>query len=150
MDSSYTSTGHSSSNGGRVEFPGRTCFCGCTVRMFTSRTSQNPGRRFLRCPKLHLSTFSYLLGEKCDFFEWVDQHMCDRAGTIIPGLLVRLNQLEDHNRIVEVEKNRLSEENRLLYDCVVQLQVTNNALRYKLKLVLICAICCLLAFVWFM
>ncbi|KAL3824603.1 hypothetical protein ACJIZ3_020632 [Penstemon smallii] len=139
MESSSTS---SNTTGGGVEIQGRTCRCGSKVRMFTSRTQQNPGRRFLRCPGV--------CGQRCDFFEWVDQYGCDHGAAIVPGLIVRLNQLEGQYRMVETEINRLETENRRLLESFVNLQAANNALLYKFKLVLICVISCLLAFVCFM
>ncbi|KAL3819934.1 hypothetical protein ACJIZ3_005839 [Penstemon smallii] len=134
MESSSTSICRSNTTGGGVEIQGRTCRCGSKVRMFTSRTQQNPGRRFLRCPGV------------C----WVDQYGCDHGAAIVPGLIVRLNQLECQYRMVETEMNRLETENRRLLESFVNLQAANNALLYKFKLVLICVIFCLLAFVWFM
>ncbi|KAL3839065.1 hypothetical protein ACJIZ3_023656 [Penstemon smallii] len=88
-------------------------------------------------------------GQRCDFFEWVDQFVCDRAVMIIPGLMVRLNQLEGQYRMVETEMNRLEEQNRHLLETFVQLESANNALRCKFKLVLICVLVCLLALFWF-
>ncbi|KAL3831084.1 hypothetical protein ACJIZ3_019886 [Penstemon smallii] len=78
MESSSTSTCHSNTTGGGVEIQGQTCRCGSKVRMFTSRTQQNPGK---------------YIGQRCDFFEWVDQYGCDHGVAIVPGLIVRLNQL---------------------------------------------------------
>ncbi|KAL3812970.1 hypothetical protein ACJIZ3_014238 [Penstemon smallii] len=133
MESSSSSSGSTNNTGGGIEIQGRTCYCGSTVRMFTSRKQQNPGRRFIRCPGV------------C----WVDQFVCDRAATIILGLMVRLNQLEGQYRTVETEMNRLEEQNRDLLVNFVQLESANNALRYKLKLVLICVLVCLLALFWY-
>ncbi|KAL3846236.1 hypothetical protein ACJIZ3_003639 [Penstemon smallii] len=142
MESSSTSTFRSHRNERGLEIPGRLCHCGSIVRMFTSRTQQNPGRRFLLCPGS--------CGERCDFFEWVDQFGCDRATMMIPGVMVHLNQFEGQHRLLESEINRLREENSHLLESFVHLQAANKALLYKSKLVLICAIVCLSALVWYM
>ncbi|KAL3849531.1 hypothetical protein ACJIZ3_011413 [Penstemon smallii] len=142
MESSSTSTCPSHRNGGGLEIPRRLCHCGSTVRIFTSRTQQNPRRRFLRCPGR--------CGERCDCFKWVDQFGCNRAGMMIPGVMVHLNQLEGQHRLLETEINRLRKENSRLLESFVHLQAANKALPYKFKLVLICAIVCLSALVWYM
>ncbi|KAL3813006.1 hypothetical protein ACJIZ3_014274 [Penstemon smallii] len=109
--------------------------------MYTSNTKQNPGRHFLRC-----GGFS---GNRCDFFDWVDPYGCERASTIIPGLLVRLNHVEERNRELETRNARLDEENIRLRESLLTLQASNNSLLYKFKLVKICAVC-LVAFMLFM
>ncbi|KAF7813272.1 uncharacterized protein G2W53_034248 [Senna tora] len=45
---------------------GRFCFCGERAIILTSRTDENPGRRFWRCRK-------YQTANDCDFFDWFEQ-----------------------------------------------------------------------------
>ncbi|KAL3826146.1 hypothetical protein ACJIZ3_022175 [Penstemon smallii] len=86
---------HSSSNssGSGVSVGDRLCHCGASVKLYTAYTKLNNGRRFLRCGGVQ--------GQKCDFFEWVDPYMCAQAHSINPGLLVRVNHLDDENRRME-------------------------------------------------
>nr|GMD98078.1 DNA topoisomerase [Ipomoea batatas] len=63
------------------------CICGNNLKISTSWTNQNPGRRYLVC--------SNEKGLKnCSFFEWFDPPMCSRSKMIIPGLLKRINKNE--------------------------------------------------------
>ncbi|CAH9067921.1 unnamed protein product [Cuscuta europaea] len=63
------------------------CACGIPLKMLTSWTDDNPGRRFLTC--------STLKGNGgCKMFEWVDPEMCPRSKMIIPGLLRKINKLQ--------------------------------------------------------
>ncbi|KAL3834009.1 hypothetical protein ACJIZ3_008745 [Penstemon smallii] len=109
--------------------------------MFTSWIKQNPGRRFLRCPGVS--------GRRCDFFEWVDPYICDRAAQIILGLLVRMTHVEGHNRELQTQNTGLQEENRLLLESLIRLEAANKSLLYKFKLLKICATICLLAYVFY-
>ncbi|KAK4400195.1 hypothetical protein Sango_1125600 [Sesamum angolense] len=62
------------------------CHCGRPAVMRTAWTNENPGRRFHSCR-------NYKRGG-CRFFAWEDPPICQRARTIIPGLLRRINGLE--------------------------------------------------------
>ncbi|PIN21872.1 DNA topoisomerase [Handroanthus impetiginosus] len=62
------------------------CYCRKVARLRTSWTDANPGRRFFNCS----STAS-----GCDFFCWKDPPMCNRVLLVIPGLLRKLNQIEN-------------------------------------------------------
>ncbi|XP_019240892.1 PREDICTED: uncharacterized protein At4g04775-like [Nicotiana attenuata] len=53
----------------------RRCFCGDIVNHFTSTTVYNPSRRFYKCAKLE--------NESCDFWEWQDEVLPDRALVVI-------------------------------------------------------------------
>ncbi|KAL0398485.1 UNVERIFIED_CONTAM: hypothetical protein Sradi_2191800 [Sesamum radiatum] len=54
--------------------------------MRTSWTKDNPGRRFYNCS----------IGRgNCAFFAWEDPPICARSKLIIPGLLRKINALED-------------------------------------------------------
>ncbi|GJV40540.1 zinc finger, GRF-type containing protein [Tanacetum coccineum] len=59
--------------------------CGSRGVIRTSWTPTNPGRRFFGCSKR---------GTNCGIIDWYDPPMCDRAVQIIPGLLRRINQLQ--------------------------------------------------------
>ncbi|XP_057783059.1 uncharacterized protein LOC131023416 [Salvia miltiorrhiza] len=56
----------SSSSGGSAMFDTTTkCYCGSRVVLMTSQTQQNPGRRFICCPKKDIKA-------QCRFWHWVD------------------------------------------------------------------------------
>ncbi|GKA93517.1 zinc finger, GRF-type containing protein [Tanacetum coccineum] len=59
--------------------------CGSVGVIRTSWTSTNPGRRFFGCSKR---------GTNCGIIDWYDPPMCDRVVQIIPGLLRRINHLQ--------------------------------------------------------
>ncbi|KAL8053291.1 hypothetical protein ABFS82_05G062000 [Erythranthe guttata] len=61
------------------------CDCGNELRLQTSWTSANPGRRFLSCAERV---------NGCRVFYWYDPAMCERSKRIIPGLLKKINALE--------------------------------------------------------
>ena len=56
--------------------------CGAATKITTSWTDHNPGRRFRLCPN-------------CAFSRWYDPPMCPRSVVIIPGLLRRINNLQE-------------------------------------------------------
>ncbi|KAL9178081.1 hypothetical protein ABFS82_01G101700 [Erythranthe guttata] len=72
------------------------CLCGFDVVGQTSWIAANPGRRFVTCPIRGVN--------KCKFFYWCDFEVCDRAKTIIPGLLEKINTLKSS---LATEKKRL-------------------------------------------
>ncbi|CAN1784687.1 hypothetical protein LINPERHAP1_LOCUS16646 [Linum perenne] len=55
--------------------------CGESVALLTSRTEENPGRRFYRC-------------RRCNFFRWFDPSVQPRAKEVINGLLKRVKEIE--------------------------------------------------------
>ncbi|CAA0810016.1 DNA topoisomerase 3-alpha [Striga hermonthica] len=75
------------------------CQCGKRAVLRTSWTDDNPGRRFHSC-------LSWKRGG-CKFFEWEDPPICRRAKSIIPGLLRRVNALEDENKALRQKNMRL-------------------------------------------
>ncbi|KAL3813229.1 hypothetical protein ACJIZ3_014497 [Penstemon smallii] len=99
------------SSGSGISMCGRLCQCGATVRMYTSYTKMNNGRRFLRCGGV-LVTHS-----------------------INPGLLVRVNHLDDENQHLETVIVAIEAEIRSLGASILELKATNLALLHKLKLV---------------
>ncbi|KAK7251115.1 hypothetical protein RIF29_34036 [Crotalaria pallida] len=62
--STYNSNRSDASRGSirKINFEDLTCPCG-RLRMHTSTTTDNPGRRFIRCP---------LWRDGCNFFQWED------------------------------------------------------------------------------
>ncbi|XP_031090716.1 uncharacterized protein LOC115995711 [Ipomoea triloba] len=83
MEASY---GSSSSTRRRNvgESTDRVCICGNNLKLCTSWTNQNPGRRYWIC-----SNEKGL--RNCSFFEWLDPPMYSRSEMIIHGLLKRIN-----------------------------------------------------------
>ncbi|KAL3849241.1 hypothetical protein ACJIZ3_011123 [Penstemon smallii] len=119
MGDSSNTTGRSNWSGGSV----RTCYCGNIVRIFTSKTPTNPGRRFLRCIGKQ--------GQRCSFFEWVDDEVA-----IIPGLLQRMKYVE--------------EENMRLSASLLEIRESLNTLVCNFKIFKTCALLCLILTAWFM
>ncbi|XP_074378300.1 uncharacterized protein LOC141719829 [Apium graveolens] len=73
------------------------CWCGRAVVLRTSWTDANPGRRFWGC-------FRYMeqRSNACNFHLWFDPPMCQRSRMIIPGLLRRIEKLEEEAEKLEV------------------------------------------------
>ncbi|KAK6152273.1 hypothetical protein DH2020_014908 [Rehmannia glutinosa] len=67
---------------GHLNDPPLRCYCGYELRIHTSWTKSNPGRRFISCPERGVN--------KCGFFKWIDDDNCDRSRNIISGLLDKL------------------------------------------------------------
>ncbi|XP_050210069.2 uncharacterized protein LOC126660547 [Mercurialis annua] len=82
------------------EYDGGDRYCRCysnpIARVYTSWTEKNPGRRFYGCR-------SYKRGGGCDFFEWFEEPMSDRAKTVINGLIPRRSlKIAEERRNAEV------------------------------------------------
>ncbi|CAL8106805.1 unnamed protein product [Prunus armeniaca] len=62
----------------------------------TSWTAAHPGRRFYICGR-----------NRCRYWEWGDPQMCERSKQIIPGLLRKINMMEDakKSRLEKLTKN---------------------------------------------
>ncbi|KAL8046255.1 hypothetical protein ABFX02_08G165700 [Erythranthe guttata] len=71
------------------------CHCGLAVKVQTSWTDLNPGRRFVTCPTRGAN--------KCQFYYWCDAKICDRGKIIIPGLLKKLNALQSKVAVQETQ-----------------------------------------------
>ena len=71
------------------------CHCGRLAILKTSWTDDNPGRRFFGYTKKRSG---------CGFFRWEDPPMCARAKVIIPGLLRKLNRMED--KIAQMQRRQ--------------------------------------------
>ncbi|GFP87700.1 hypothetical protein PHJA_000913700 [Phtheirospermum japonicum] len=67
-------------------------FCYCdgekTLILKTTWTKRNLGRRYWACPKYGTNGY-------CEIFIWLDGEMCERSKQIIPGLLKKIDKLED-------------------------------------------------------
>ncbi|GER25167.1 GRF zinc finger containing protein [Striga asiatica] len=95
------------------------CLCGKYARMTTSWTSANPGRRYLHCEE-----------KACTFWKWFDPPMCARSKEIIPGLLTKINRLEDEtNR--QHESATTLEANEKKMKKVKKLEKENSQLKKK-------------------
>ena len=46
-------------------------------------------------------------GGKCRFFEWIDPPICPQARQVIPGLLRRVNILEEELNVQKLNAKRL-------------------------------------------
>ncbi|WOG86538.1 hypothetical protein DCAR_0205749 [Daucus carota subsp. sativus] len=79
----------SSSSSSYIQTPGF-CSCGMDPVLRTSWTDANPGRRFWGC-----SQYVRNRSRGCNFHMWHDPAVGDRARNIIPGLLRRIQRLED-------------------------------------------------------
>ncbi|CAI9289515.1 unnamed protein product [Lactuca saligna] len=67
MDASSSSSSSSISSKQNAEFqPENPCYCGLPSRVRTSRTKDNPGKKFRLCPN------SMNEGPKCKFWEWLE------------------------------------------------------------------------------
>ena len=83
----------------QLETMAEICLCGNVVMQLTSWTQTNPGRRFAAC-----------VDRRCNkSFRWLEEPVCSRAQVIIPGLLRRINKLEEEKMELEAKlaKNAL-------------------------------------------
>ncbi|KAF7802840.1 uncharacterized protein G2W53_041951 [Senna tora] len=65
---------------------GRHCFCGERAIILTSRTQENPGRRFWRCK-------NFKSADDCDIFDWIDLPSMDAKDIAIERLRVKISTL---------------------------------------------------------
>ena len=80
------------------------CLCGRLGKLATSCTENNPGRRFVGCQ--HFES-----GNSCGFFQWLDPPMCERSKQIIPGLIRKVENLQ--NKLMTRENELVARENDL-------------------------------------
>ncbi|KAK6140688.1 hypothetical protein DH2020_025570 [Rehmannia glutinosa] len=78
------------------------CHCGRNAVKKTSWTDLNPGRRYSAC-----ENFREVGG--CCYFVWIDPPMCTRARQIIPGLLKKVNKLENNLKQVNKLENDIKQ-----------------------------------------
>ncbi|CAH9095170.1 unnamed protein product [Cuscuta europaea] len=64
------------------------CHCNHKLKLQTSWTKANPGRRFWQCPMFKREV-------SCGFMQWFDQPMSNKPKMIIPGLLTKINCHEE-------------------------------------------------------
>ena len=75
----------------------QTCECGLPLRVLTSWTSTNPGRRFVVCPNR-----SKPMGKKCEVWDWYDVE--------IESDWYRMNLYEMYNTLNPQQRRRLGQE----------------------------------------
>nr|XP_004488631.1 uncharacterized protein LOC101512886 [Cicer arietinum] len=83
------------------------CLCGLESPLCTSWTSENPGRRFHGCGFYKLqgtSCFAAMLfqlqGKKsCNFFDWFDEPMTERAKEVIMSLMKRIYEFKKKDNV---------------------------------------------------
>ncbi|KAL4654333.1 hypothetical protein ACB092_01G370700 [Castanea dentata] len=63
------------------------CYCNKKPILVVAWIADNPGRRFYGCP-------NYWVGQKCRFFQWRDDEICERVKVLIPQQRQRIIQLE--------------------------------------------------------
>ncbi|KAL7104001.1 hypothetical protein ACP275_08G216500 [Erythranthe tilingii] len=116
-------TGSDSGDWSARPFPieAHTCKCGIELPINTSWTDKNPGRRFLACA-------NYMKVSHCNYFEWVDPEMCVRSKQIIPGLLKKLNKLEDDMKEEKENQGKMLIQLELYKKKVMKLMVVILAL----------------------
>ncbi|KAK6121613.1 hypothetical protein DH2020_044640 [Rehmannia glutinosa] len=96
MKNSFTP--NSSKSSSSVNNEGMYCCCGLNASLKTSWTKANPGRKFWSCPKFGQDGY-------CGHFKWAEEELCQRAKQIIPGLLAKINKLQQ-----QIEESQTKEE----------------------------------------
>ncbi|GAB2299028.1 hypothetical protein Dimus_033103 [Dionaea muscipula] len=84
---SRTSSTRSGMNSNVVEHEMICKNCGRRRKTYTSWTNDNPGRRFLQCPR-----------RDCNHFTWIDDPLCERCAPMIRSLIRRIRVLETQSR----------------------------------------------------
>ncbi|VFQ72152.1 unnamed protein product [Cuscuta campestris] len=69
------------------------CKCGKEMKLVTSWTDKNPGRRLWTCGGKG--------NHKCLYWEWLDPPICERAKKIIPGLLKNRNANQEEIKLLK-------------------------------------------------
>ncbi|CAL2229688.1 unnamed protein product [Prunus armeniaca] len=67
------------------------CHCGKLAGMQTSWTTSNPRRRFLVYPKS----------------KWFDAEMCESSKSLLPGLLKKIDRVEEENTKIRAKSSIL-------------------------------------------
>nr|GMC90672.1 uncharacterized protein LOC109193515 [Ipomoea batatas] len=91
------------------------CQCGQRLKVRTSWTDQNPGRRYWDC------AYGRSVGG-CGFVTWFDPPMCSRSKMIIPGLLRRINRNDQEIEVLKAKIRDISNTN-----------ASNSSVKIKLK-----------------
>ncbi|KAJ9542236.1 hypothetical protein OSB04_028742, partial [Centaurea solstitialis] len=89
------------------------CYCGDKMKLRTSWTSTNPGRRFLGCP-------NFECGKKCNMFYWVDDELPNdyykellsqmHSQFAIQGKGIQIQHDEDNDQEKDIEMVKIMEE----------------------------------------
>ncbi|GMY18095.1 hypothetical protein FCV25MIE_13334 [Fagus crenata] len=95
----------------------RLCNCREKLVKVTSWTAQNPGRRFYGC-------VNYWSGNGCNYFEWVDDVICERGKEVICEQMEKIASLS-----VELAKSKSREK---------AISVKAEKLKMKLNVVSVC------------
>ncbi|KAK6130378.1 hypothetical protein DH2020_035883 [Rehmannia glutinosa] len=104
MKKSFTpSPSKSSHSVNMVNNEGMYCNCGMDALLKTSWTKSNPGRRFWACPRYGQNGY-------CGHFKWADDEMCSRAKQIIPGLLSKINKLQEEIEALQSKEGKFEAE----------------------------------------
>jgi len=112
-------------------------YCECRRRciILTSMTLKNPLRRFARCRM-------YDSPKGCDYFEWIDDSLCDKVRSMVVSLIASSETLLEDNKQLQrqldegvVEKdiqNKLKEKNARLKMENSSLKMENSRLRTQM------------------
>lgn len=84
------------------------CWCGKLVVQLTAWTYANCGCRFYGCLDL-----------KCEFFTWIDFPLCHRARSIMPGLIRKINILQEENKLLEEKLSKKGSCSPVLFILIV-------------------------------
>ena len=135
-------------------------YCGCRRRciILTSVTIKNPLRRFARCRM-------YESPKGCDYFEWIDDSLCNKVRSMVVSLIASsatllednkqlqrlldervdgndvLNKLEEKNARLKMENSSLKMENSRLKMQVLQWQMIQRKICWGLLLLFMIVIC---------
>ena len=111
-------------------------YCGCRRRciILTSMTIKYPLRRFARCRM-------YESPKGCDYFEWVDDSLCDKVRSMVVSLIAssetllednkQLQRLIDEKAGKEDVLNRLKQKNERLKMENSKLKMENSSLKMQ-------------------
>nr|XP_004514729.1 uncharacterized protein LOC101498038 [Cicer arietinum] len=84
------------SNNSHLRIRRRECLCGLESPLCTSWTAENTGRRFHGCG------FYKLQGKKsCNFFDWFDEPMTERAKEVIMSLMKRIDEFKKKDNVTK-------------------------------------------------
>ncbi|XP_058722190.1 uncharacterized protein At4g04775-like [Vicia villosa] len=85
-----TNLSFASTNQSGVRRRGSRCWCGLESPLMTSWTYENPGRRFHGC-----GNFKVMKRKGCNYFQWVDEDMSNRAKDLIRTLKDKNDEIAD-------------------------------------------------------
>ncbi|KAL9151138.1 hypothetical protein ABFS82_11G033700 [Erythranthe guttata] len=94
------------------------CYCGKFSKVQYAFTENNAGRRFLGCCNYQVNY--------CDFFEWVDPPMCDRARSFTSIVNKRMSEVKKKDEELQQRVEHFSRANE-------ELKAKSLQLKLKLK-----------------